>query len=54
MFKVVTDAWVVFQSEALRFRAWVLLRILPIVVAPVGLLLFAKALTPPGFDVGTV
>src|SRR3972149_11808398 len=53
MSKVVTDAWVVFQIQALRFRAWVLFYVFSIVVAPVGLLLFAKALTPPGFDVGT-
>jgi len=53
MSKVVADAWVVFQIEALRFRAWVLFYVFSIVVAPVGLLLFAKALTPPGFDVGT-
>jgi ABC-2 type transport system permease protein len=53
MSKALTDTWVVFQIEALKFRVWLPFYLFSIFVAPVGLLLFAKALTPPGFDVGT-
>ena len=53
MSKALSDAWVVFQFEALRFRVWLPMYVFSIVGAPIGLLLFAKALTPPGFDVGT-
>src|SRR4030067_1928166 len=53
MSKAMTDAWVIFRIEALKFRTWWPFYAFSIFVAPVGLLLFAKALTPPGFDVGT-
>ena len=53
MSKALTDAWVVFQIQSLRVRAFLPVYVFSIVIAPIGLLLFAKALTPPGFDVGT-
>jgi len=53
MSKAMTDAWVIFRIEAWKFRTWLPMYVFSIVGAPIGLLLFAKALTPPGFDVGT-
>jgi len=52
MSKALTDAWVVFQIQALRVRSFLPIYVFSIIIAPIGLLLFAKALTPPGFDVG--
>ncbi len=51
--KALGDTWVLFQIEALKFREWLPIYVFSVIVAPLGLLLFAKALTPPGFDVGT-
>ena len=53
MSKTLSDAWVVFLIQALKFRSWLPFYVISIVLAPIGFLLFAKAMTPPGFDVGT-
>lgn len=55
MRKFLSDALVVFEIEILKVRARAAGYVLAIVVAPLGFLLFAKALTPPGMDevVGT-
>lgn len=50
--KAVTDAALIVQLQALKVRAWPAGYFLSIVIGPLGFLLFAKALTPPGFDVG--
>lgn len=48
MAKAVSDAAVIFQLELLKMRVWLPAYFFSIVVAPLGLLLFAKALSPPG------
>lgn len=48
MAKALTDAAVIFQLELLKMRVWLPAYFFSIVVAPLGLLLFAKALSPPG------
>lgn len=50
MRKFVSDAIVVFEIEALRTKEWIGFYVISIVVAPIGLLLFAMALVPEGFD----
>jgi ABC-2 type transport system permease protein len=50
--KAVADAALIMWLEALKIRTWVAAYVLSIVLAPIGFLLFAKALTPPGFDIG--
>jgi len=55
MRKFLSDALVVFEIEIRKTRAWAAGYFLSIVVAPMGFLLFAKALIPPGMggEVGT-
>jgi ABC-2 type transport system permease protein len=50
--KVIVDGALIMQMEMLKARVFVFGYILSIVLAPLGFLLFAKALTPPGFEVG--
>lgn len=49
MAKAASDALAIFQLEFLKMRVWLPFYAFNIIVAPIGLLLFAKALTPPGF-----
>jgi ABC-2 type transport system permease protein len=46
--KAINDAIVIFQIQLLKIREWLPGYVLSVVVAPVGFLLFAKALSPPG------
>jgi ABC-2 type transport system permease protein len=48
MAKFFSDALVVFEMEARKIRAWGPIYFFSIVLVPIGTLLFAKALTPPG------
>jgi ABC-2 type transport system permease protein len=48
MRKALSDALVVFEIQMLKMRAWGPIYLLSIVIVPIGTLLFAKALTPPG------
>src|SRR4030067_3453702 len=48
----ISDAALIAWMEALKIRASPAAFVLSIVIAPLGFLLFAKALTPPGFDIG--
>src|SRR3990172_780065 len=50
--KPITDAALIMHMELLKVRSWPAGYILSIVIGPLGFLLFAKALTPPGVDVG--
>lgn len=50
--KPISDAALIAWMEALKVRASPAAFFLSIVVAPLGFLLFAKAMTPPGFDIG--
>lgn len=50
--KALTDAALIVQLQALKVRSWPAGYVLSIVIGPLGFLLFAKALTPPGIDVG--
>lgn len=53
MAKALSDAAVIFQLEFLKMRVWLPVYFFSIVVAPLGLLLFAKALSPPGLGAET-
>lgn len=55
MRKFFADALVIFEIELLKVRAWGALYVFTIVIVPIGTLLFAKALIPPGLgdEVGT-
>ena len=50
--KPITDAALIMHMELLKVRSWPAGYVMSIVIGPLGFLLFAKALTPPGFDVG--
>lgn len=50
MRKFLSDALVVFEIEIRKVRAWGPMYFLSVVVAPLGFLLFAKALLPPGLS----
>jgi len=53
--KFFADALVIFEIQALKIRAWGWLYVFTLVIVPIGTLLFAKALIPPGMSdqVGT-
>lgn len=51
--KAVSDAALITWMEALKLRASPAAYLISVVIAPLGFLLFAKAMTPPGIDVGT-
>jgi len=50
--KAIRDAALITWIQALKVRAWPAGYLLSVVLMPLGTLLFAKALTPPGFEVG--
>lgn len=50
--RAVEDAALITWMEALKIRASPAAFFLSIVIAPLGFLLFAKAMVPPGFDIG--
>lgn len=50
--RAISDAALITWMEALKIRASPGAFFLSIVIAPLGFLLFAKAMTPPGFDIG--
>ncbi len=50
--KAIADAALITWMEALKVRASPTAYVLSVVLAPMGFLLFAKALTPPGVDIG--
>lgn len=50
MRKFLSDALVVFEIETLKMRAWGPVYLFSVVIAPLGFLLFAKALLPPGIS----
>ena len=52
MRKAMTDATLIAWMETLKVRAAPAMYVIAIVFFPLGTLLFAKAMTPPGFDVG--
>jgi ABC-type multidrug transport system permease subunit len=50
--KAIADAALITWMETLKVRASPTAYVLSVVLAPMGFLLFAKALTPPGVDIG--
>jgi ABC-type multidrug transport system permease subunit len=52
MRKAMTDAALIAWMETLKVRVAPAMYVVAIVFFPLGTLLFAKAMTPPGFDVG--
>jgi ABC-type multidrug transport system permease subunit len=50
--KAVADAALIMWMETLKVRASPTGYLMSVVLAPLGFLLFAKAMTPPGFDMG--
>ncbi len=50
--KTIADAALVAWMEALKIRAAPTAYLMSVILAPMGFLLFAKALTPPGIDIG--
>ncbi|OGO50785.1 MAG: hypothetical protein A2148_03650 [Chloroflexi bacterium RBG_16_68_14] len=52
MRKAIADAALIAWMETLKVRVAPAMYVIAIVFFPLGMLLFAKAMTPPGFDVG--
>lgn len=50
--KAISDAALITWMEALKVRASPSAYAISVIVAPMGFLLFAKAMTPPGIDIG--
>ena len=50
--KAVSDTALIAWMEALKIRASPSVYVISVFIGPMGFLLFAKAMTPPGFDVG--
>ena len=50
--KAISDAALITWMEVLKIRAAPAAYLFSVIIAPMGFLLFAKAMTPPGFDIG--
>lgn len=50
MRKFLSDALVIYEIEIRKAREWLPFYVVSVIIAPIGFLLFARALTPPGFE----